>query len=159
LETEVQKTNTNWKMIIHNTYPHGSLCFQFQAAAADTSAHNKTKPNQVEEDEAKEAHLTSSVAISGANNGKDPSIPSGLASRRHYYYWPHKRQYQQQSHHTTGKELTTHHPSSLSLSLSLSLSPCFPHSATLSSHISSLLWFLACFVGVQGDIDLCGSKN
>jgi hypothetical protein len=64
---------------------------QFQAAAA-TSALNKTKPNQVEEDEAKEAHLTSSVAISGANNGKDPSILAGLASRRHYYYWPHKQQ-------------------------------------------------------------------
>lgn len=43
--------------------------------------------------------------------------------------------------------------------LSLSFFPCYPHSATLSSHISSLLWFLACFVGVQGEIDLCGSKN
>lgn len=86
--------NTNFRVLFHNTYPHGSLCFQFQAAAAAgaTSAHNKTKPNQVEEDEAKEAHLTSSVAISGANNGKDPSILSGLASRRHYYYWPHKQQ-------------------------------------------------------------------
>jgi hypothetical protein len=49
--------------------------------------------------------------------------------------------------------------SSSILSLSLSLFPCFPHSATLFSHISSLLWFLACFVGVQGEIDLCGSKN
>jgi hypothetical protein len=120
-----------------------------------------TKPNQTKSRKTKPRKHTSPHRLPSLEPtmARSPSILSGLPSRLHCYYWPHKQQWQHQSHHTTGKELRTHHPSSLSLSLSLSLFPCFPHSATLFSHISSLLWFLACFVGVQGEIDLCGSKN